>query len=178
MDGIWDDNVHTVQGEHGHKRADTYAARLERGVRVVRAMPLWSEALGLSGRADAVEFHPDGSVVPVEYKIGARHGDAAHLQLAAQALCLEEMLRTPVTLGAIWFSGPRRRTLVAVNAELQARTVDVITAIRCLVIGGRLPPALFDQRCGECQLLGHCLPEVVKTPDIVWTYMSEVLGCA
>lgn len=90
VDGVWSDNAHTVRGERGHRRADTFATRSERGVRVVRAVPLWSETLGLTGRADAVELHADDSIVPVEYKIGSRHGDAAHLQLAAQALCLEE----------------------------------------------------------------------------------------
>jgi hypothetical protein len=34
-----------------------------------------------------------------EYKIGRRHGDAAHVQLCAQSLCLEEMLALPVAVG-------------------------------------------------------------------------------
>ena len=58
---------------------------------VLRAIPLWSEALGLSVVPDAVEIQ-SGVVRPVEYKSGTRHGLAADLQLCAQALCLEEML--------------------------------------------------------------------------------------
>ena len=58
---------------------------------MLRSIPLWSEVLGLSGRADAVEMER-GAVRPVEYKSGVRHGAAADLQLCAQALCLEEML--------------------------------------------------------------------------------------
>lgn len=178
VDGIWADNVHTVRGERGHTRADTYAARLERGVRVVRAMALWSERLGLTGRADAVEFHPGGAAAPVEYKIGVRHGDAAHLQLAAQAMCLEDMFGRPVTEGAIWFSGPRRRERVPIDQRLRARTRDAITAIRTMISDGRLPGAVNDARCGECQLLGHCLPEIVSSPAAVTRYMeSEVLRC-
>ena len=178
VDGVWADNVHTVRGERGHRRADRFAGRSERGVQVVRAVPLWSEALGLTGRADAVEFHPDGSIVPVEYKIGIRHGDAAHLQLAAQALCLEEMLGRSVTQGALWFSGPRRRLPVLIDDTLRSRTLEVISAIRVLVDGGRLPVAVHDARCHECQLLGHCLPEVVTAPGMVEAYLtSEVLAC-
>jgi hypothetical protein len=33
---------------------------------------LWSDRLNLIGKADLVEFHPDGSVCPVEFKHGAK----------------------------------------------------------------------------------------------------------
>lgn len=178
VDGVWYDSVHTVRGEHGHRRADTFANRVERGVRVVRAVPLWSDALGLIGRADAVEFHEDGSVVPVEYKIGTRHGQAAHLQLAAQALCLEQMLGRPVLLGAIWFSGPRRRLAVPIDDDLRARVFEVIATIRSLLVSACLPGAVNDDRCQECQLLGYCLPGVVSNPSTVRGYLAEVVGCA
>lgn len=177
VDGVWDDNAHTVRGEYGHARADTFAARLERGSRVVRAVPLWSEALGLSGRADLVEFHEDGSVVPIEYKIGTRHGDAAHMQLAAQALCLEEMIRRPVGVGALWFSRPRRRVAVAIDDELRERTLEVIDAVRRLVVTAELPGAVNDERCKECQLLAYCLPGVVSNPSRVAAYLEEVVAC-
>lgn len=91
VDGLWIDSEHTVRGDLGHRRADSGEHKQERGRLVLRAVPLWSEQLGLTGRADVVELHSDGSLVPVEYKIGRRHGDAAHVQLCAQALCLEEM---------------------------------------------------------------------------------------
>ena len=87
-DGVWSDNAHTVRGSRTHRRVDTGHHRRERGRLVLRAIPLWSETLGLSGRADAVEIER-GAVRPVEYKSGVRHGSAADLQLCAQALCLE-----------------------------------------------------------------------------------------
>lgn len=177
VDGVWSDNAHTVRGERGHRRADTFATRSERGVRVVRAVPLWSEALGLTGRADAVELHADDSIVPVEYKIGSRHGDAAHLQLAAQALCLEEMFARPVPFGALWFSGPRRRLPVPIDDTLRGRALDVGDAIRALLDGGRLPRAVHDDRCRECQLLSHCLPEVVSDPQAVEVYVRTEVVC-
>ena len=90
-DGVWADNAHTVRGSRAHRRVDSGQSRKERGKLVLRAIPLWSEELGLSGRADAVEI--DGETVrPIEYKAGTPHGAAANLQLCAQGLCLEEML--------------------------------------------------------------------------------------
>jgi len=97
-DGVWNDNEHTVGGTRAHRRVDSGEHRRERGRMVLRSIPLWSESLGLSGRADAVEM-ADNAVVPVEYKAGVRHGNAADLQLCAQALCLEEMLRSTFLMG-------------------------------------------------------------------------------
>ena len=77
VDGLWFDNRHTVRGQAGHRRADSGEIKSERGRTVLRSVPLFSERLGLSGRADAIEVHTDSSVVPVEYKMGVRHGIAA-----------------------------------------------------------------------------------------------------
>lgn len=178
VDGEWLDNEHTIRGAHGHRRADTFAARRERGALVVRGMPLWSETLGVSGRADAVEFHHDGSIVPVEYKIGTRHGDAAHLQLALQALCLEEMLGCVVAQGALWYAGPRRRILVPIDSSLRGRAVEAVRTVRSFIASGLLPDAPNDARCRECQLRDRCMPEVVGVPGRVADYVaSEVLSC-
>ena len=84
-DGVWSDNAHTVRGVRAHRRVDSGQHRHERGRKVLRGIPLWSEALGLSGRADVVEIEI-GAVRPVEYKSGVRHGSAADLQLCAHDL--------------------------------------------------------------------------------------------
>lgn len=175
VDGVWADNVHVVRGGYGHRRVDSGEHRTERGRRVLRSVPLWSEQLGLTGRADAVEVHDDGRVVPVEYKIGRRHGLAAHVQLTAQALCLEEMTGREVPEGALWFSGIRRREEVSIDEHLRRRTVAAIDEVRAMFAASRLPAAPNDQRCTECQLLGHCLPGVVADPQAVAAYVREVL---
>ncbi len=177
VDGVWADNVHVLRGSRGHRRVDSGEHRTERGRRVLRALPLWSERLGLTGRADAVEDHDDGAVVPVEYKVGGRHGLAAHVQLTAQALCLEEMLGQPVGEGAIWFSATRRREVVVIDAALREQTCEVIEEVRRWLCSDRLPPAPNDARCTECQLLGHCLPDVVAGADHVSAYIKDIVRC-
>lgn len=178
-DGVWADNEHTVRGERAHRRVDSGEHRLERGRRVLRSIPLWSETMGLTGRADAVELRDDGRVVPVEYKSGTRHGDAAHLQLCAQAMCLEEMLGVEVPAGALWFGGTRRRQDVPLDNGLRRRTIEIVERIRVVITTGALPGAPADERCRSCQLLGHCLPKVVSQPLRVRSYWDEeVLGCS
>ena len=111
---------------------------------MLRAIPLWSEELGLSGRADAVEVE-DGAVRPVEYKAGVRHGAAADLQLCAQALCLEEMLDVEIPHGYVWYGGPRRRLQVDFTEALRQEVRDVIDRIRTQLLKVRV--ARGAQRC-------------------------------
>lgn len=180
VDGVWSDNRHTLRGNHEHRRVDSGAHRVERGRMVLRAIPLWSESLGLTGRADAVEVDQrDGTVAPVEYKAGTRHGNAAHLQLCAQAMCLEEMLGVDVPVGHIWFSAHRRRERVELDKTLRAEMVDVVRRIRASFDDPALPAAVADERCSECQLIGHCLPDVVADPGQVTAYLAQELpACA
>lgn len=178
VDGIWQENAHTVIGSRAHRRVDNAPSRQERGLLMLRALPLYSEIYGLSGRADAVEAHEDGSFVPVEYKSGVRHGEAADIQLCAQALCLEEMAGRPIDHGFIWYGGPRRRIEVRLTAALRLKTIEAIEAVRKALVTGVLPPAVADARCSECQLEPICMPKVLIRADRVRDYVSsEVFGC-
>ena len=177
-DGVWSDNAHTVRGVRAHRRVDGGQHRHERGRKVLRGIPLWSEALGLSGRADVVEIEI-GAVRPVEYKSGVRHGSAADLQLCAQALCLEEMLGVEIPEGDVWYGGPRRRDRVVFTPGLRQEVREVIRAIRAQLETGRLPEAPNDERCEQCQLRNHCLPELTSAPRRVSRYLADVVfGCA
>lgn len=160
---IFDENVFTLRGRHAHERADEAHTTLENGVRMERALPLWSNRLGLQGRGDVVEFHPDGEVVPVEYKNGPRrerrHDD---IQLCAQALCLEEMLGISVKTGAVYSLQTRRRREVVIEDALREETEAMIAQVRAVQQSwGPLPPALNDKRCPQCSLLDACVPATV-----------------
>lgn len=170
VEKVFDENVFTLRGRRAHERADAPKTTWENGVRIERALPLWSDTLGLNGRADVVEFHPDGSVVPVEYKHGPRrerrHDD---LQLCAQALCLEEMLDRNVENGAIYSLQTRRRRPVVFDAALRKETVDAVAAVRALgKSSSPLPPAVNDKRCPQCSLLDACVPATVVAARASW----------
>ena len=173
-DGVWSDNVHTVKGTRAHRRVDSGRHRQERGRQVLRSIPLWSESLGLSGRADAVEVESE-SVRPIEYKSGVRHGNSADLQLCAQALCLEEMLDVEIPYGYVWYGAFRRRVRVDFTPELRLEVKEVVRVIQQQFLASKLPDAPNDQRCTECQLYNHCLPELTSAPHKVDRHMSEVV---
>ena len=176
LDGVWADNIHTIRGTRQHRRSDDAAqSREEHGKTVLRALPLHSELHGLTGRADTIEIHPDGSVLPVEHKAGVRHGITADLQVCAQALCLEEMLQQPITRAAIWYGGPRRRHAVALTEQLRYATLRAVAEIRANLASGPLPAAPNDARCPQCQLRHHCLPEITSAAHKVQAYIDSLL---
>ena len=161
LESTYDENLFTLRGQRLHKNVDHAGDVQEDGVRRVRALPLFSAELGLTGRADLVEFHGD-IPYPVEYKSGARRPHAHEaLQLCAQALCLEEMFERPVPAGAIWFHGSRKRIDVVFDAELRAHVPAATEGVRQMLAGTRLPPAVNDARCPNCSLFDACLPGVV-----------------
>ena len=160
------DNVHTARGQAVHRLVDTPGYEVRKGVRIERALPLWSDRLGLAGKADLVEFHPDGAVFPVEFKHGRKRGRLADdLQLAAQAMCLEDMLGRLVPKGAIFHASSHRRREVAITPMLRATVVETAAAIRIMLASGVLPSPVFDARCRECSLREICQPEALTARD-------------
>lgn len=160
LEAVWDENVFTIRGSGLHERADTPMSRAERGRRVERALPLWSAAHGLHGRADVVEFLRDGTPVPVETKSGkASERIPERVQLCAQALCLEEMFGRAVPEGFVFYAASQKRVAVAIDDELRAETLAVVEAVRTMLAGEALPPARYDRRCRNCSLLDACLPQ-------------------
>lgn len=158
------DNVLTIRGQHAHERVHREASVQEDGVRVVRGMTLWSDALGLIGKADVVEFHGD-TPYPVEHKSG-RRGPWIHaeLQLGAQAMCLEEILDVAVPAGAVFFRGSARRREVEIDEDLRSQVRASILAVRSLLASVEVPAPLNDARCPQCSLVDLCLPTVVGRP--------------
>lgn len=162
------ENVHTLRGQAVHARADTPGLEIRPGLRVERALPIWSDRLGLIGKTDVVEFAPDGTPYPVEYKHGSRN-KAAHiaacddLQLTAQALCLEEMTGKQVVEGALYYASSRRRREVSISPVLREQVKAAVTAVRRMLQGSQMPPPINDDRCGACSLIDLCQPHAIAS---------------
>ena len=177
LEQAFEDNLHTARGQAVHKLVDTPGYEIKSGVRVERALPVWSDRLNLIGKADLVEFHPDGSVYPVEFKHGAKrqklHDD---IQLAAQAICLEDMLGRPVPKGAIFHASSHRRREVEITLELKRLVVETADAIRAMLASGKLPPPVNDARCKECSLKDICQPEALAEHARLRRLRGELLN--
>jgi CRISPR-associated exonuclease Cas4 len=170
----WSENRFTAEGHALHDRAHNPATETRGDIRIARSLRLRSLALGLSGQADVVEFHrlpvtggglclPDvkgrWAVFPVEYKRGHQRPEIAFaVQLCAQAICLEEMLHTTLTGGALFYGKSQHRQEIAFDLPLRQQTIDAAVRLHELIDSARTPPALANARCSACSLADVCLP--------------------
>lgn len=172
LESTFEDNALTLQGRQVHKVVDDACRSYQPDARVEYAVPLWSDRLGLIGRADVVEFTRDESVVPVEYKRGVKKHHRCHdLQLCAQALCLEEMLGLPVMRGCIYYSSSRRLREVVIDDALRDETLRTIDQVRAAMRDNLVLPPAQDSRCVQCSLLERCEPHLLLAASR-WTPAS------
>jgi CRISPR-associated exonuclease Cas4 len=158
-------NAAVLEGTLQHEHAHDAGRQSDAGGEPVayRRVMVWSDRLALSGFCDVVEVVA-GELVPIEYKHG-RQGRWANdeVQLCAQALCLEEMTGRPVSRGAIFYWGSRRRVEVPFDAALRARTEAAVAQAAALLAAGHLPPPIaLRAKCGACSLQPICLPDEVS----------------
>jgi len=189
IEQAWAENHLTVEGRHLHERVDEVGQESRGQIRTVFGLPLRSLRLGLSGLADAVEFHrqgnegTDGSAAwlpfPVEYKRGKpKLDDCDVVQLCAQGLCLEEMLGVVVPEGAMYYGKPRRRLAVAFDQTLRTKTITAACRLHELIDSGITPRARYEKKCDSCSLLSLCMPKVSGSRRTVRAYLADALAVA
>lgn len=197
LERIWEDNLFTVEGSHLHERVDLHETEVRGDLRIARGLFLHSLRLGLSGKADVVEFHrlmSDEEVpgrkgvslpgvlgfwrpVPVEYKRGQlRREDGYEVQLCAQALCLEEMLEVEIPAGALFYGKSRRRLEITFDAALRSETEKAAARLHELVRSRVTPRAAYTPKCDRCSLLSLCMPKTTGSRRTVRTYLRGVLA--
>ena len=177
IEQTFDENLHTLRGRAIHEQVDIPEGEIQAGVRIERALPLWSKRLGLIGKADVVEFHGEAPY-PVEYKHGSKAKTWGHedLQLCAQALCLEEMTGQAIPCGAIYHFKSRRRREVVFDQPLRDAVAKAVQDIREMLVTKRLPPPLNDKRCEHCSLQESCMPSVLGEQAHVQALAQELFS--
>ena len=185
----WGENYRTADGQVMHRNVHDADLHEKRGdVIISRAMAVSSARLGISGECDAVEFRKDDkgielfgtdgrfSVTPVEYKRGSpKENESDIMQLAAQAMCLEEMLCCEIAEGFLYYGETRHRTKVIIDAALRERTERVIQEMHRLYKKQYTPKVKRTKACNACSLKNICLPVLCSNKDAK-KYMEDMLG--
>lgn len=158
-------NAAMLEGTFQHQtRSDRPGTETdEHGRTVHRRIWVWSERLEIAGFADFVE-ETDSGLVPVEYKHG-KQGKWSNdeIQLCAQALCLEEMTRQPVTAGEIFYWRSRRRVEVVFDQALRRATEAAVVQAQGLITANKIPLPIEERRkCKACSIQPICLPDEVE----------------
>ena len=168
----WEENYRTADGRVMHRNVHDAGFHEKRGDLVIsRAMAVSSQRLGISGECDAVEFRKDSSgieifglegrysVTPVEYKRGQPKEDPCDkMQLAAQAMCLEEMLCCRIDTGFLYYGETHRRLKVEINEQLRQDTENALREMHELFRKRYTPKVKRSKACNACSLKNICLP--------------------
>jgi len=203
VENVWQENVYTVRGDILHEKVHTDTYETRGALKTVRGLRIHSHRLGIVGRADVVEFRAKGhlqpsttaeegdlfpmlSVLPVEFKVGQPKDDISDkVQLCAQALCLEEMLKTKVQQGAFFYGRIRRRIQVEIDDQIRKQTEEIVTAVHDLVSRKHVPtldevlrhtdvsPARFIEKCRRCSLEDVCQPKSMNARRLT-QYIKEL----
>lgn len=175
VERIWVEDGATAEGRLMHERVDSGKPDRRKGVRTVRALTIRSLTLGLSGKADAVEFH--GNVpYPVEYKRGRPKAHRAdEVQLCAQAICLEEMFDVPVPEGALFYGKTKKRHVVSIDGELRALTTRIAREAGAMIAEGHTPSPCSLPGCIRCSLAERCRPKRLENPPAIQRWLVRQL---
>lgn len=183
----WAENEHTVIGELMHKKAhDPYLTEKRKDTIIARALPVESKEMGVTGECDVVEFHrcEDGirlhghrglfSVYPIEYKKGKpKATEEDQLQLAAQAMCLEEMFSTQIMEGALFYGETKRREVVEITEALRREVKETFLEMHQYYERKYTPKVKMSKGCNRCSLKEICMPRLEKTISVK-KYISQV----
>lgn len=180
----WEDNRFTAEGAVLHEKADSGARESRGPVRIIRSIRLRSCELGVTGIADVVEFHRVASdevgvtlpktagiwrPFPVEYKRGAaKNLEGYKAQLCLQALCLEEMLKLSVPVGALFLGEKQGRLEVEFTLALRTKVIDACHAMQRLFASGATPRPSFGKWCKNCSLVEECRPKACGRSARAW----------
>lgn len=182
IEQVWCENFLTAAGQAMHEQVHGEARSFEkRGTTLItRALPVSSAKLGLSGVCDVVEFKLDAEgitlfgqkgtyrVEPIEYKRGSpKNNDADVVQVAAQAMCLEEMLCCKVPAVTLFYGNNRRRVSVALDAALRERVTALALEMHRYAARRYTPAARYRaDKCKACSLLDICMPKLSENKKL------------
>ena len=179
----WSDNGLTAEGHILHQRVDDPFYRQKCGDFItMRSVSISSHQLGLYGITDVLELHPTDDAVnsishpkypgqwlpyPVEYKHGKpKRNEVDEVQLAAQAICLEEQYGITISYGAFFYAEIRQRVEVAITNELREIVCNCATKMHEVFQSGQLPPIIRGKYCIKCSLKDICLPEMAECAKV------------
>lgn len=198
IEQVWSENLFTAEGRGIHDKVHNGGTESRKDIRTATGVRLVSHKLGLTGQADMVEFHKaeeekdnGGQTIavklpgarglwkpyPVEYKRGKpKKHQADEVQLCAQAMCLEEMLKVNIPAGALFYGVTRRRQEVAFTSTLRELTETTTIKLHGLMSTGITPPPIYNAaKCEKCSLLGTCQPQT-KDRQSIARYIKRMVS--
>ncbi|MDD4077629.1 MAG: CRISPR-associated protein Cas4 [Bacilli bacterium] len=187
----WQENRATMEGNLIHENVDDpYFFESRNDIFISRSVPLISYQLGLYGIADAVEFVQsekgitidscEGKWLPhvIEYKRGGPKPDERdEIQLAAQIISLEEMLKNKIQInyGYFFYFTIRRRVKIIISDYLRNLVNKISQEMHVLYSEQITPEAVKNKNCANCSLVHICIPRITKKKQNITNYINKYI---
>ncbi len=186
IENVWQENIFTAEGQNLHQKTHAEDTENRPGLRIVRGLRIHSFQLGLVGQADVVEFHKGDIGIqlegtsglwqpfPVEYKRGILKDKLEYrVQLCAQAMCLEEMLKCEIMEGALFYGKSKRRYNADFDTNLRDRTTKAAIELHKLFESKVTPKAKYSKKCKSCSLYTVCMPKTTSVNKDIEHYLAK-----
>ena len=112
----------------------------------------------------------------MEYKRGEpKKNDVDKLQLAAQAICLEEMLCCEIPFGYIYYGETRHRLKVEFDQKVREKVCQSFLEMHKYFLQSYTPKVKRTKSCNACSLKDICLP-VLNKDQSVSEYIKTQIG--
>lgn len=170
----FDDNRHTLLGQHAHRRVDqaggTAVKATDGGTDVLeRGTWLSSARLGVSAKFDRVVADPafEGAALPLDTKkgrmpTGGGLWPADEVQCVLQGLLLRDAGHRVERVG-VFSVAEQRRVIVPLTDELTGRAMAAVAEARRVKTLPLAPEPLVDSpKCPGCSLVHICQPDEVQ----------------
>lgn len=179
LESAWEENEYTAQGRAEHERVHNERTERRRESVKLYDHALVSERLGLRGKSDCIEAEQSDSGVcifadnekryvlyPIEYKHGRiRNEWEYHIQLCAEAMCLEEMYGGRIERGAVFYITAHRRIEVIFDETLRNTVNRDAEQLHKMLREQIIPKAVYGAKCVKCSLYDYCLPKLKEKPS-------------
>ena len=180
IEQLWNENVQTAKGRILHKKTHKVGSTNDTpNKRTVRAMPLRSLRLGVTGITDVVEFYKKDKTwipYPVEYKHGRPKSHRAdEIQLCAQAISLEEMMNCHIPVGAIYYGKNKKRLIIEFDKQLRDLTIQTAIDMHKLFKQGITPHPIYGKYCESCSLEQMCCPKILGKQHNIDSWIQSKL---
>lgn len=184
-----EENEYVVEGVIEHTRAHSHEIE-KRGTKItVRGLPVYSEKYHLYGICDVVEFHKNNNgswipflecrcdVIPIEYKHGRiRNENEYNLQMAAQAICLEDMFHCKIPTGYVYYTGSNERYEQILDEKIRADVLKISSEIMQYVQNPLAIRPELRRRCNGCSMKDLCAPKKILVKEYMERLMTKYVN--
>jgi CRISPR-associated exonuclease Cas4 len=141
------------------EREQVYGFDREDVAEVLEGLQIEDVDLGLRGKVDVTLRLKNGEIVPVDAKltdnvlVQRQH----RKQLHAYALLLDNMFKTRVTKGIIYFAQQKKAVAIEISESDKAELRRDIQRIEKIITGEHLPRGASTEKCGYCETRQYCV---------------------